>query len=163
MIRRVRRDVGRDDILGDVAVSGGQVPAVFSDDALDCPCLSKLLQLSAAHARIPEPAGIIPEGQLHHAVGAHVWERIEQDAVDDAEHGARGAYPESEREYRCKREPRAPPQFPRGITKIGDDRAHIIALDEKCGGTVGEILLDCFDQPVSLEFGYNPGPTRSPM
>lgn len=34
MIRCVRRNVGPDDILGNVAVRGGQVPAVLPDDAL---------------------------------------------------------------------------------------------------------------------------------
>ena len=61
MIRRVRRDVRRDDIFGDVAVGRREVPAVLADDALDRPCLSQLIELRAAHARIAEAAGLVPE------------------------------------------------------------------------------------------------------
>jgi len=35
MVRRVRRDVRRDDIFGDVAIRGGEVPSIFPDDALE--------------------------------------------------------------------------------------------------------------------------------
>ena len=60
VVRRVRRDVRRDDIFGDVAVRRREVPSVFADDALDGPRLPKLLELGAGHARIPEAAGRCP-------------------------------------------------------------------------------------------------------
>ena len=39
-----------DDVLGDVAVGGREVPAVLGDDALDGAGLTQLLELGAAHA-----------------------------------------------------------------------------------------------------------------
>jgi hypothetical protein len=137
MVRRIRGEVRRDDIFGDIAISGCEVPSVFPHDAFDSSCLSKLLQLRAGHARISETAGIVREGELHHSIGARVRERTDQDAVDDAEHRARGAYPKGQREDRGEREPRAAAQFPHRIAKIGDDRAHDIALDELRAGRVG--------------------------
>jgi hypothetical protein len=107
VVRRVRRDVRGDDIFGDVAVSGREVPSILPHDALESPCPSKLIQLSGRHARISKTAGIVAEGELHHSIGAHVREGIDQDAVDDAEDGARGAYPKGQREDRGEREPRA--------------------------------------------------------
>ena len=128
----------------DATTSSGISPSVVvrfhpssADDALDGPCLSKLLQLGTAHARVPEAAGGVPEGDLHHAIGAHVGEGIDQDAVDDAEDRARGADPEGQREDRGEREARAAAQFPRRIAKIGDERAHITGLDGYRGARVG--------------------------
>ena len=130
MIRCVGRDVGRGDVLGDIAISGRQVPSVFADDALDGSGLSKLVQLRARHARISETAGIVSEGELHHSIGAHVGEGIDQDAVHDAEHSAGGADAEGEGEDGGEREAWAAAQFPRRVSKVGDDRTHIIAFDE---------------------------------
>ena len=121
MVRRVRRDVRRDDILGDIAVRGREVPPVFRHDALDGSGLTHLLDLSAAHPCPPEASGGVHEGDLHDAIGAHVGEGIDQDAVDDAEDRARGAYPKGQREDRGEGEPRAAAQFARGIAKIGEE------------------------------------------
>ena len=110
------------------------------------------------HPRIPETAGIVPERELHHPIGAHVGEGIDQDAVDDAEDGARGAYPEGQREDRGEREPWAAAQFPRRITKIGDDRAHIIALTSPAVGVGvyvpwGSDLVSCTIVPLRGHLG----------
>jgi hypothetical protein len=91
VVRRVRRDVRRDDILGDITVGRGEVPPVLPDDALDGPRLAQLLELGAGHAGIAEAAGGVLQRQLHHAFSADVRKRIDQNAVDDAEHRARGA------------------------------------------------------------------------
>ena len=81
---------GGDDVFRNVAVGGGEVPAVLGDDALEGARLPQLLELGAAQARAPHPARLVPERELHHPLGVDVGEWIEQDAVDDAEHRARG-------------------------------------------------------------------------
>jgi hypothetical protein len=58
-------------------------------------------------------------------IGACVGKRIDQDAVDDAEDGARRADAEGQREDGGEREARAAAEFTRGIAKIGDDGAHV--------------------------------------
>ena len=137
VIRGVRRHVRRDDVLGDIAISGRQVPSVLRYGALDSPRQSQLLQLRTGQSRIPETASTVTEGELHHPIGAHVGEGIDQDAVDDAEHGARGAYPQGQREDRRERKPWTAAHFPRRITEIGDDGAHNMGLDENGGAEVG--------------------------
>ena len=116
------RDVRCDDVLGDIAVGRRQVPAVFGHDALDRSRLSQLIQLRAAQARVAEAAGAVLQGELHHPIGADVRKRIDQDAVDDAEHRARGANPEREREDGGQRESWTTAQLARRIAEIGDDR-----------------------------------------
>ena len=54
----------------------------------------------------------VPERELHHPIGADVGKGIDQDAVDDAEHGARRADAEGQREDRGERETRAAALFP---------------------------------------------------
>ena len=53
VVRRVGRDVRGDDVFRNVAVGGGEVPAVLGDDALERARLPQLLQLGAAQARHP--------------------------------------------------------------------------------------------------------------
>ena len=127
VIRRVRGDVRGDDVFRDIAVGGREVPAVLADDAFDRARLPQLIELRAAHPRIPEAAGRVPERELHHPLGADVGKRIDQHAVDDAEDGARGADPEGEREDRREREARPAAELARGVAKISDDRVHAMA------------------------------------
>ena len=112
------------DVFGDVAVGGGEIPAVLPDDAFDGARLPQLIELHAAHARIPEAAGRVPERELHHPIGADVGKRIDQHAVDDAEHGAGGADAEGEREDRRDREARPAAQLARRVAKVAEDRIH---------------------------------------
>ena len=64
-----------DDVLRDVAVGRREVPPILRDDAFDRPCLSKLLDLRAAHSRIAEAARAVPERELHHPIGIRRRER----------------------------------------------------------------------------------------
>ena len=45
VIGRVGRDVGGDDVFGDIAVGGGEIPAVLPDDAFDGARLPQLIEL----------------------------------------------------------------------------------------------------------------------
>ena len=69
MSRSVGRDIDGHDILGKVAVSGGEVPAILADDALDGRGLPELLDARRS-ARIPVVAGLVLEGDLHHPLRA---------------------------------------------------------------------------------------------
>ena len=147
MIRRVRRYVRRDDVLGDIAVGGRQVPAILCDDALDRPCLSKLLDLGAAEPWIPESAGVVPERQLHHAIGADVGKGIDQDAIDDAEDRAGGADPERQREDGRQGKPGPAAQFTRRVAAIADQCGHVMGLDGTGARRVGEVSPTTDGQP----------------
>jgi hypothetical protein len=124
MVRRIRRDVRCDDIFGDVAIGRREVPSIFADDTLDRTSLSKLLELGAGHPGVAKAAGSVSEGDLHHSVGADIGERIDQDAVDDAEDRAGRANAQRQREDRRQRESRTTAQFARRIPEIADDRVH---------------------------------------
>jgi hypothetical protein len=76
VVRRIRADVGSNDILGQIAVGGGKVPAVLRDDAFERLGLAKLRNLRPAKAGIAVFAGLVHERELHHAVRARVGERI---------------------------------------------------------------------------------------
>jgi hypothetical protein len=121
VIRRVRRNVGSDHVLGNVAVRGREVPSIFGNYALDRPRLAQLLHLRPVDPRVSKSSCAVPEGELHHPVGAGVREGIDQDAVDDAEHGAGRADAERQRKNRRRGEARPSAQFPRGIAEIGDE------------------------------------------
>ena len=129
MIWRVRSDVRRRHIFGDIAIGRREVPPILRDDALDSAGLSKLFDLRATHARPAEASGWVHERDLHDPLGAHVREGIEEDAIDDAEHRARGADAECQRENCREREPGPPAQFTSRVAKIGEDRLHVVSLD----------------------------------
>ena len=61
MIWRVRIDVRRRHIFGDIAIGRREIPPILRDDALDSPGLAKLLDLRATHARPAEASGRIHE------------------------------------------------------------------------------------------------------
>ena len=77
------------------------------------------VELFGVHPRIAVLAGLVHEGDLHHAVGAGVGKWVDEDGVDDAEDGAGGADAEGEGEDRGKGESRTPPQFAGGVAQIG--------------------------------------------
>ena len=59
-----------------------------------------------------------------------VGKRVQQNAVDDAEHRARGPDAQRQREHRGDGEAGTATQFPPGIAKIGDDGVHDTGFDE---------------------------------
>ena len=105
MIWRVRSDVRRGNIFGNIAIGRREVPPILCDNAFDSPGLSKLLDLGATHACPAEASGGIHERDLHDPLGAHIRKGIEEDAIDHAEHRARGADAERQRENCREREP----------------------------------------------------------
>ena len=121
MVGCVGGDIRCRDVFGQIAICGGEVPSVFRDDAFDGPSLSKLFQLGAADSRIPETAGAVLERELHHALGAHIGKRVDQDAIDHAEYRGRGADAECQREDRSERKPGATLQFARGVAQVDEE------------------------------------------
>ena len=71
-----------------------------------------------------EAARAVAKRDLHHSLGLDVREGIDEHPVDHAEHGARGADAQGQREHGGDGERRTAAQFPRGVTQIGDDRSH---------------------------------------
>ena len=118
-----------------------------ADDALDRPCLSKLIHLRAGHAWIPEAAGVVPERELHHPIGADVGKGIDQDAIDDAEDRAGGADPERQREDGGQGKPGPPAQFTRRVATIADQGGHVMGLDGTGARRVGEVSPTTDGQP----------------
>jgi hypothetical protein len=96
MIRRVGRDVRGDNVLRNIAIGRRQVPAVFANHAFDRSRLAQSFELRRARAGIADASSGVDERDLHHPLGPDVRERIEEDAVDDAEDGARRADAERE-------------------------------------------------------------------
>ena len=134
MIRRVRRDVRSDDVFRDITVGRREIPAVFENGALYGPRRLQLLELGTGYARIPKTPSSVPQSNLHHSIRTHVREGIDEDAVDDAEHGARCTDAKGEREDRGDRKPGPPAQLARGVAKIGKHGAHISQLGRVPGG-----------------------------
>ena len=88
------RDVRRRNVFGNVPIGRREVPPVFGNDAFDGARLSELLDLRAAHPGTAQPPRGVPERDLRDPFGTDIRERIDQHAIHDAEHGARGADPE---------------------------------------------------------------------
>jgi hypothetical protein len=78
---------------------------------------------------------IAKDGQWRHTRANQ--DLSEHPQLDDAEDRARCADPQRQREDRREREPWTAAQLSRRMAKIGDDRAHMIALDEPSRESVG--------------------------
>src|SRR5439155_1672768 len=76
MIRSVWSNVRRHDILGKVAVGGGEIPAVLRDHALDGRNLAKPLDLQAGHPGITVVPSLVLARDLHYALGSDIRKRI---------------------------------------------------------------------------------------
>src|SRR5881296_206766 len=119
MIRSVWSNVACNDILWEVAVGGGEVPPILSDHAFDYSNLAKTLDLRSGQPGIPVVAGPVLEGDLHHALRAHIGKRIDQHCINNTENRAGGAYAERQREDRGQGETRPTQKFPRSVAQIG--------------------------------------------
>jgi len=88
----------RRDILREIFVGSGEIPRPpHRGGAFDTLCLTKKLELRTGDPDPPVVTGFVDDDQMDHAVGAVVWERIYQQAIDDAEDGGRRTDAQRER------------------------------------------------------------------
>ena len=119
MIRSVWSNVRCNDILGEIAVGGGEVPPILSDHAFDHRNLAKPLDLRSGQSGIPVVAGLVLERDLHHTFRADIGKGIDQHCINNAENRAGGAHAERQREDRGQGEPRPPQKFAPRVAQIG--------------------------------------------
>src|SRR6266851_3870833 len=124
VIGRIRGNVHGLNIFGEIAIGGGEIPPVHGGDVFERLGLAKLINLRAVQARILVTAGFIHQPNLHNAVGPGVRKGVDEDGVNDAEDGARGAYAESEREDGGQGEAGALAEFAEGVAEVGEQRLH---------------------------------------
>ena len=91
-------------------------------------CLS-CSDLLAGHPGTAQPPRGVPERDLHDPFGTDIRERIDQHAIHDAEHSARGADPEREGDDGREREAGTTAELPRGVAQVGQDGWHV-GLDD---------------------------------
>jgi hypothetical protein len=111
MIERVRGNSDALDILGEIAVGGGEIPPVDGHDAVDRSRLVELLKLLAVQDYVVIVAGFVLQAKFDHAVGAGVRVRVEENGVNEAEDGAGGANADGQGEDGGEREVWAPSEF----------------------------------------------------
>src|SRR5258708_8577172 len=92
-------------ILRQILVRGRQIPRPPTRGrAFDTFCLTQELELRARDSKPPVIAGFVDDDRMDHAVGAQVWERVNQQAIDHAEDGCRGADAQGQRNNCSKSE-----------------------------------------------------------
>src|SRR5580700_2994060 len=111
MVGRFRGNGDALDVLGEVAVGGGEVPPGDADDAVDRANLPKLIQLLTAQNYVVVVAGFVLQAEFDNAAGGGIRVWIDEHGIDDAENGAGGANTDREREDGGEREVWAPAEF----------------------------------------------------
>src|SRR5439155_22331448 len=106
-------------ILRQILIRSGELPrSPAGGDTFDTTCLPQELELRPGDSHPSVIAVLVYHNQVDHPARALVWERIRQQAINDAKDSRGGGDPQRERNDRGKSEGRLLAEFPAEKPKI---------------------------------------------
>ena len=128
MIWVVGRDEEAANVFGEIAVGGGGICLLESDDAFEGFELAELGDFGAAVAGDAFVSLRVEEMNDREAIGVAIGEGIDEDGVDDGEDGGGGADAEGEREDGGGGEGGAFAEFAEGVAEVGEHVSLVMVM-----------------------------------